>query len=151
MPDLISVSGLDYSYEKTQVGLYITTLTAANFDGQITAAEALQTAIQNVSLIDFEGLSIRHIDAETETDQPASEYAQRENKWLVRYTDNTLNTKHTLEIGAPDLTLTLPDGKTMDVSGGAGAAFVTAFEANALSPAGNAVTFVSAVHVGRNN
>jgi hypothetical protein len=151
MPDKISVGGLDYSYEKTEVGMYITTLTAGNFDAQVTAAQALQTAIQGISLIDFEGLTIRHVDEDTETDQPASAYAQRENKWLIRYTDDTLNTRHTLEIGGPDLSLTTADGKTLDVSGGAGAAFVTAFEANALSPAGNAVTFVSATHVGRNN
>lgn len=151
MADLISIGGLDYSYETTQVGMNITGLTAANFDAQVSAAQALQTAIQNISLIDFEGLTIRHIDATVETDQPTSEYAQRENKWLVRYTDDVLNTRHTLEIGGPDLTLTGADGKTLDVSGGAGAAFVTAFETNALSPAGNAVTFVSATHVGRNN
>lgn len=151
MPDKVQVSGIDYSYEGTSVGLYITTLTAANFDAQITAAQSLQSAIQGVSLIDFDGLTVRHVDSETETDQPASVYAQREAKWLVRYNDPTANKIGSFEIGGADLTLLDSGGKKMDVSGGAGAALVAALEANALSPAGNAITVIEILHVGRNN
>lgn len=151
MTDRLTVSGLDKSSEGTRTALHMTTLTAANFDAQITAAQAIQGAIQGISLIDFEGLSIAHVDAPTETDLPASPYAQREAKWLVRYSDDVTAKSYTVEIGGPDLTLLASDGKTLDVSGGAGAAFVTAFEANVVSPVGNAVTYIEAVHVGRNN
>lgn len=79
----------------------------------------------------------------------ADKNAQREVKWLVRYTDDVLGTSHSLEIPTADLDLLDTSGKFMDVSAGAGATFVTAFEAQAKSPAGNAVSFVSAEFVTR--
>lgn len=154
----ITVSGIDYSNKRsgqccegTSVTLRITDLTAANFDAQIAAAEAVQDAIQGVSLIDFEGLTVKALTVPTETDRPLSPYAQRESKWLVTMSDTVNARINQFEIGGADLTLTGADGKTLDVSGGAGAGLVTAFETNLISRDGNAMTFVNAVHVGRNN
>lgn len=147
----VSISGLDYSLEGTRLTVRITDLTAANFDAQITAAQAVQTAIQNVSLIDFDGIDVKALETPRETARPASEYAQRESKWLVSMTDDVNARLNTFEIGGADLSNLASDGKTMDVSAGAGAALVTALEANLISRDGNAMTFVSAVHVGRNN
>lgn len=152
MTTRVTVSGLDYSLEGTSMSLYFPTLTAANFDAQATARATVQTAIQNVSLIDFEGLQFVGVDAARETDRPASQYAQREAKWLVTMSDDVNGKTFQFEIGGPDLTLlSVDDGSSMDTSGGAGAALVTALEANLVSPDGNACTFVKAVHVGRNN
>lgn len=150
MTDRITVSGLDHSNEGTRAGGYISDLTAANFDAQVAAAQAIQTAIQGVSLIAHQGLTITVNNADRETTPAADPYAQREHKWLVTMSDGVANTLVNLEIGGADLSLLASDGSTMDVSGGAGAALVTALEANLKSKAGNALTFVKAVHVGRN-
>lgn len=147
----VNISGLDYSGESTRFGVYITDLTAVNFDAQITAAQAVQTACQNVSLIAFDGIQVLALDTPKETAKPASPYAQRESKWLVTMSDNVNANLNQFEIGGPDLTLLASDGATLDVSAGAGAALVTALEANLISRDGNAMTFVQAIHVGRNN
>lgn len=150
MADRFTISGLDYSGEGTSMGGYLTTLSAANFDAQVALIQAIQTAIQAVSLIDFEGLQINHVDSPRETDRPSSPYAQREAKWLVTMSDDTTADLIQFEIGGPDLTLLGSDGSTMDVSAGAGLALVGALESGFKSKAGNTCTFVSAVHVGRN-
>lgn len=149
MPTRVTFSGLDKSGEGTNFSTHFPTLSAANFDAQETARLAVQTAIQGVSLIDFEGLSYTGIDAPRETDLPASPYAQREAKWLVTMADGSGNL-YQFEIGGPDLTLLGSDGATMDVSAGAGLALVGALEANVVTKTGASLTFVSAVHVGRN-
>jgi hypothetical protein len=145
----VTISGLDYSLEGTRFTVRITDLTAVNFDAQITAAQAVQTAVQGVSLIDFEGISVKALNTPPEADQPASPYAQRESKWLVTMTDDSNGRINQFEIGGADLTILASDGETMDVTGGAGAALVTALEANLISRDDNSLTFVEAKHVGR--
>lgn len=147
----VSISGLDYSLEGTKFGFYITDLTAGNFTAQITAAQDVQTAVQAVSLIGFAGIQVLALDTPPETSQPASPYAQRESKWLVSMSDDVNGRINQLAIGGPDLTLLASDGSTLDVSAGAGAALVTALEANLISRDGNSLTFINAIHVGRNN
>lgn len=145
----VTISGLDYSGESTRFGVHITDLTAVNFDAQITAAGNVQSAVQGVSLIDFEGMIINANETPRETDKPASPYAQRESKWLITMSDDTNARLNQFEVGGADLTLLASDGETLDVSAGAGAALVTALEANLISRDGNSMTFVEAVHVGR--
>ena len=145
----VNISGLDYSGEGTSFSVSIADLTSVNFDAQITAAQSVQSAVQAVSLIDFEGVSVKALDTPRETDKPSSPYAQRESKWLVTMSDDTLARLNQFEIGGADLTLLASDGETMDVSAGAGAALVAALEATLISRDGNAMTFVEAVHVGR--
>lgn len=150
MPVKVSFSGIDYSLEGTVTGVWMATLSAANFAAQATAAAAVQTAIQNVSLIDYEGQVYPAMVEPRETIAPTSPFAQREAKWLVTMTDNVTLEINQFEIGGPDLALLVPGSDLLDVSGGAGAALVTALEANAQSRLGNSVSFVSARHVGRN-
>lgn len=145
----VTISGLDYSKEGTRMSVNIADITAVNFDAQITAAQAVQTAVQGVSLIDFEGITVNALDAPRETDKPASPYAQRESKWLVTMSDDSNARLNQFEIGGADLTLLADDGETMDVSAGAGATLVSALEASLVSRDGNSMTFVEAVHVGR--
>ncbi len=147
----VTISELDRSLEPTRMTLRMTDLTAANFDAQITAAGTLQAAIQGVSLIDFDGITYLALETPREETQPTSVYAQREAKWLITMADDVNERLNQFEIGGPDLTLAGSDGKTLDVSGGAGATLVTQLEANAISRDGNAMTFVVGVHVGRNN
>lgn len=156
MSDVV-ISGIDHSNnskgnccEGTSLTVRVVDLTAANFDAQIAAAQALQTAIQGVSLIAFNGIKVTALDTPRETVRPTSPYAQRESKWQVTFSDTVTDEIGTFEIGGADLTLTASDGKTLDISAGAGLALVTAMNTNMRSRDGNPVVFVNAVHVGRN-
>ena len=80
----------------------------------------------------------------------ASYLAQRQNKWLVRMTDDVTGRPCSLSIAAPDLSLLVPNSNLMDISAGAGLALVSAVEAGHLSVEGNAVSVVVVVYVGRN-
>ena len=78
--------------------------------------------------------------------------AQGENKWLLRYTSNTLHQKFQLSVGTADLSLLPSHQEFMDLSTGPGAALKAAFEAIARSPnaGAEAVTLDSVQYVGRN-
>lgn len=86
-------------------------------------------------------------------DNPTSEFAQRGNKWLVSYHDNTpffdapvnaipndayLRKFHVM-IPTADNSLLAANETLLDLTAGVGLAFKTAFEAVAKSPAGGSV------------
>lgn len=151
MTSKLVLSYVDYDEETSSVGVRGVDFTAANFDAQVALQDALVTAISGVTIANQYKTQRIAAAVETAKTLPTDPYAQRETKWLVRYTDNVnSNGDGSFEIPGADLSLLITNGKTMDVSAGAGAAFVTAFEAYARSKLGNAVTFVSATHVGRN-
>lgn len=82
----------------------------------------------------------------------SSTAAQRENKWLCRYTDNSTHEEFRGSIPTADLTL-LPDGSEfLDLTADPGLALKTAFEAIVKSPSdvSHAVTLQSVQFVGRN-
>lgn len=80
----------------------------------------------------------------------ASPLAQRENKWLVRATDDVNARNVQIEIPCADLTLLSGGQDFLDLSGTEAAALVTAIEANVLSQDGNAISVASIQFVGRN-
>lgn len=151
MTSKVIISGLDKSGEGTSFTVNIANLTEPTFDAGIAQAEALQDAVQGISLIAFDGLRVYALNVDKETAKPASPYAQREAKWLVSVSDTVTGKLSQFEIGGPDLDLLASDGKTLDISAGNGAAFKAAVELDLLSPDGNAVLYQQAVHVGRNN
>jgi len=144
----------DYTPEPSGVSLTGLDLNAANFDAQITLAQDLVTAINNISI----GLAIRwHVQHNTQinADESAAAtnaFAQREAKWLVRYHGNVGGKKYRCEIPCPDLDLLDANNKGyMDLDdAGVGAAFKSAFEAYVKDEFGNGVTVDSVQHVGRN-
>lgn len=152
-----TVSGIDYSLnargrpEGTAVSVYMLDVNAANLVAQTAKLVAFQNAVKGVSLITFDGRTMLAVDVPRETARPASPFAQRESKWLVTATDNVNGQINQFEIGGADLTLTGADGATLDTTTAPGAAFVTSVQTDIVSRDGNAMTFVSAVHVGRNN
>jgi len=149
MTTRVTFSGLDYSLEGTSSSLYMADLTAGNFAAQAVAIGGIQTAIQGVSLIAYDGQAYPAMVEARENVAPASQYAQRESKWLVRYVDDVNDQKGDFEIGGADLTLLVAGTDIMDISGGAGAALVAALELSALSRDGNAITVTLVEHVGR--
>jgi hypothetical protein len=84
---------------------------------------------------------------------PDNGYAQKEIRWLVRYTDNTTAEKFRFEIPTADGSLLTGNGGTdiLPLGAGAGAALKSAIEAAGRSPNGNAITVSSVELVGRNS
>lgn len=83
--------------------------------------------------------------------KPASKFAQRETKWLVRATDNVDGKAVTFTIPCADLNQLVDGTDFMDTGTGTpGETLVTSIEANVKSEAGNAITVGSIEHVGRN-
>jgi hypothetical protein len=152
MASELQVKYLDYSGEKSTATFRGVDLTAANFDAQNTLMDNLVGALQAVVLgTKIQDTRKSSVDDFTET-RPASPYAQRENKWLFRYTDNVNPTGNgTLEVPTPNLTFLNTEGTFLDLASTEGAALKTAFEAFQRSRLGNTVTLVSAQYVGRNN
>ena len=147
-----SVSYRDYSGETSPFKVYCPELTAGNFAATGAALQTLGTATNALSrgqpakstLI----AQINTISAANATDP----VAQREMKWLVSFIDTTLNEPFTLEIPCADLTAANLQGNTdqADLTSTEWSAWVTAFEAVALSKYGNAVEVTGARFVGRN-
>jgi len=148
------VSYRDYSGETSPFKVYIPELTAGNFAASGTAVQALGTATNALSrgqpakstLI----AQINTISGANATDP----VAQREMKWLVTYRDTVTERLYNLEIPCADLTANNLLGNTdeADLTNVAGEwpAWVTAFEAIAVSQDENPVEVVSARFVGRN-
>ena len=82
---------------------------------------------------------------------PASQYAQREMKWLCSYHDaTTLKARH-LEIGTADAAQLAGNSGALDLTAGVGATLKTEFEDAVVDrDTGNAVILDSVVLVGRN-
>lgn len=150
MPSRGTLKAKDFGSESTRFGFDIVQLTAANFDAQIALVDALQTAVNNVSLGTFSGKNVAALDVKVGV-KASDEYAQREAKWRVKYEDDVQPEGHgSFEIGMPDLTLLVAGTGKLDVSAGAGAALVVAIENAVVSRLGNAITVTTIVHVGRN-
>lgn len=146
----VTLSGKDFGNERTSLGFFITTLTSANLDAELVKVQAVQDAINNTVLGTFNGKVVKAIDTQA-AGTPIDPNAQRESKWRVTYIDNVDSIGDgSFEIGMPDLSLLVPGTGNMDVSGGAGAALVTALETNLVSRLDNPITVGSIVHVGRN-
>jgi len=146
-----SVTYLDYTKEGSTFEVHIPELTAANFTATGAAVQALGTATNNLSL----GNPARSkLTAQSNiiSSLPATDInAQVERKWRVSYVDTVTGKPYTLEIPAAKLTANLAGNSDIaDLSSTQWAAWVTAFEAIALSQDGNAVQVVSAQHVGKN-
>lgn len=151
MPSKLNLTYYDFSKESSSVGIRMADVNAGNFAAQTGLADDIVDAIQAVTLTTK--IKDQRIHAETEFAKikPASPYAQREAKWLVKYADTvTPNGDGSFEIPGPDLTLLASSGDVMDLTSVEGAALVAALEAGMRSRAGNTITVTEIVHVGRN-
>lgn len=81
---------------------------------------------------------------------PASNLANRGDKWLMRIQDSTTGQIYTHEIGTADYSqLASPTSDFVDITAGNGLAFKTAIEAAYESPDGNAGVLLSIQQVTR--
>lgn len=81
---------------------------------------------------------------------PTNQNAQRELKWLCKFTDDVTNSQYQREIPCPDLTQLSGNVDTLDLTAGVGATLKAEWEAVVESPVGNATTLNSVALVGRN-
>lgn len=155
MPHLSKFTINDRSGEKSNHTLYNGAITAGSLPGFLTDFGAYRTALEaiilgNVTQEEWVGDRTQLTEA-----IPASNFAQRELKLLIRYVGDTSGGVHTLEIPTPDLAnLTIdPSTDLVDLAdGGIMAAWVTAFQTIARTPDDDTetVTVQSARVVGRN-
>lgn len=151
MASKVQLLYMDYSYEESPVTLPGVDFTAGNIVTQFGLIDDFVDAINGVTLGTLVKDTRTAAVAEFTKTRPASPFAQREMKWLVRYTDDvTPNGDGTFEIPTPDLALLDAGGEFMDLTTAGGLALIAAVEAYGRSRLGNAITLVSAEYVGRN-
>lgn len=150
----ITIRYNDYDGERSTAQATVAALTAANLDAQEAAFLSFRDALAAITLGVRVGYSHIKDEQTVAPDTKASDpFAQREAKWLVRYTDGVASppTNHRMEIPCPDLQYLDTNNRGFaDLTDPAVASFVSAFEAFILSPAGNAVTVDSIQHIGAN-
>lgn len=137
------------SPEKGRLRLNIVQIDAGNLAATQTALAALLSAIQAIVIGELNKERIVLSDTLSSSAPAASPLAQRENKWLVTYTDTTTHRLFKCEIPTADLSLLTGNSEALDLSAGVGGAFKTAFEAVVKSIDGNAVQVISVKFVGR--
>jgi len=138
--------------ETTHSAVPITTVTAGNIDDVQLAIDAFMLAVAGVIIgnpLTTDLVAERELVG---TGPASSTLAQRENKWLARYSDDTTHQKFSVSIGTADLTKLPAHSEFLNLGTGVGAALKTAFEALVVSPddASHSVTLDSVQFVGRN-
>lgn len=161
MPSFLTVTYLDFSNERSTVGVNIPLVTAANFAATATLINDLVIAAADIIGGVINGRTLT-IPASSSGTIPGDEEAQREEKWLIGYTDTLANLaagvpnpyygkRFTTELPTAELSAHLtPRSDYADLAEADIAAFVTAFEAIARSPAGGSVSVDYMKFVGRN-
>lgn len=145
----------DRSSEISSVELTVADVSAggADFDTVMADVAALGAALATLSsCIQAREVFIQTVD----TKNPATtsdEYANRESALRVFYGDTVTGEVYHVSIPGPDWANIDMHANTdlADLADTELAAFVTALEANALSPVGNAIEVIRAVQVGRHN
>lgn len=152
MPTSNTIQITDYSNEKSSFSVVSVTANAGNLAAQQTLAAALVGATVDLTIgeVTKQQMALVILDAPA---IPTNVYAQREEKWLVKYQGDTSGKLFSTEIAAPDLTDNLQlNSDAADLSSTDWAAFIAAFEAYVRSPDNGTetVTVISAKLVGRN-
>lgn len=145
----------DRSDEISGVELTIADVSAggADFDTVMADVAALGAAL----LAATECIQAREMfNQAVDTKNPATPtdvLAQRESALRIFYADDTTGEVYHISVPGPDWDAIdlLPNTDLADLTDEPLASLVTAIEANALSPVGNAITVLRAVQVGRHN
>jgi hypothetical protein len=149
MPAFYSRTLKDYDGETTSHRLRIPEINAGNMATIVTLTANYGAAVNDMTLGSLQNLRYGN-ETIANSPAPTDPYAQRELSWFVSYVDDVTGKPYHVNIGTPDLSLLDPDNKGYaDMSNADVIAFVTAFEALAVSEAGNTVTVQSIKLVGR--
>lgn len=143
----------DYDGELSTVGLKTTPIDggAVDWDTEEAKRTAIADAIADITL------GVRATEGFTQKNvvslvKAASTAAQRELKWLVFYHDTVTLKPYRLELPCADTSKLDPNDRANAHMGDSGVvdAFVSAFQANALSPDGNSPIVDEITLVGKN-
>lgn len=151
--NLLTYGLTDFTHESIDFSIYILPITLANITSSNALIAALTNALSGVTLGAINKIDIGALrQIERPPVFPSDPYAQRESQWLCTYRDTVTGAEATFRIPIALLTGNLkPEiGDPADFTSPAWQAFKTAFENLAVSAAGNAVTLLKAVHVGKN-
>lgn len=142
----------DFSHERSGFVVNIPEISAGNLAATTAAAEALR-----VAYIDIGDGATQRVELKARTYDNYSSWAalpgaQRELKWLLKYTDDVTDLEYQTEIPCAELTSSLfvPGTDLADLTDADWVAFVAAFEALVVSKDENAITVQSVRLVGRN-
>lgn len=145
----------DRSDEISNVELTVADVSAggADFDTVMADVAALGAALFAVTnCIQAREVFNQTVDPKNPA-TPTDEFAQRESALRVFYADDVTGEVYHISVPGPDWADVdlLPNTDFADLTDTPMSGLVTALEANALSPVGNAITVLRAVQVGRHN
>lgn len=162
----LKVGFIDYSGENSNSSINVGTVTAISLPGLLSDIADYIAAIDAITLGTVRDDTLVAYSTNRSSIPPTDPNAQRERKWLVRYTDNTaffdapanlipnagFGKIFTFTIPTADLANAnlLPNTDKADMTDTQIAAFVAAFEALARSPYGGEVEVLDMTAVGRN-
>jgi len=115
--------------EKTQIRLPIVTLTAGNVVASQTLVLDLLTALNAIILGNPLRQGLIFDEHLLSTDPASTALAQRENKWLFRWHDNTTQQKGQYSLGTADLSLLTGHSEFLPVTADEGLDLKIAWEA----------------------
>lgn len=154
MPAKWNLQYLDYSGERSSASWYQAKPSGAAFDvvSWEALADDIADAIDAITL-GTQGKRTYSTEVLSGSDVlPASPVAQRETGLRVFFQDDVTGDKYSMVLPCPDLALlAAPGTDNVDLTITEMAAFVTAFEAGAISKALNSVTVTGAKIIGRRN
>jgi len=154
----VHIGMVDKSGEQTGTMLYFEPILddGTNWDDLFDQGGANIYDIVKVPMILLTKLNLTRSIASVEVERssgtlPAAADAQRE--WATRfvYLDTVTNKKYSFTIPAPVDSIVQEGTDVVDLGNALVAAFITVFEANCVSPEGNAVSVLSARVIGRNS
>lgn len=145
----------DKSDEMSNVELTVADVSAggADFDAVMADVAALGAAfLAATECVQAREMFNQAVDIKDPA-TPTDVFAQRESGLRIFYADDSTGEVYHVTLPGPDWDSIdlLPNTDLADLTDTEVAAIVTAIEANALSPVGNAVTVLRAVAVGRHN
>jgi hypothetical protein len=162
----LTVGFIDYSGENSNSSINVGTVTAVSLPGLLSDIAAYITAIDGITLGTVRDDTLVAYSTNRSSTPPSDSNAQRERKWLVRYTDTTaffddpINaipnagfgkiftfTIPTADLGGANLLANTDKANPADTQI---AAYIAAFEALARSPYGGVCEILDITAVGRN-
>jgi hypothetical protein len=122
-----TLSFLDKQSKTGSVGFYTTLMSAANFTALNTLIDNAVAAVEAITLLEKQKDERLSAVAKFSVTPPTADFALKGIRWLVRGVDSNGNSV-SMQIPGADLSLSA-DGKTLDLTAGAGAALKTALDA----------------------
>ena len=164
--EIYSINIMDWSRETSSVGVRVGAVTAVSLPGLLSEIDDFREATEALILGEAQSDQLVAFKTNLSNAVPTDPAAQRENKWLVTYADDTqffdppinaipnegFGRKFQIEIPTANLStdLLLPNSDEADLTATEWVAWVLAFESLARSPHGGVPLVLRVKAVGRN-